>query len=149
MNAKLLRSDGLYTDGLSSATGNPQIDNTAQQAQSYPITYGIPPAANIPALASNIVSQGMHQGPMTWHVLLQALHIADQDDQVVKLLTDTSSDGPAKLLQEGGTYMWESWDPGCATVAPCTPTQSSSDSMSHGWGSWGVDDMVSTLIGVT
>ena len=67
-------------------------------------------------LGANLVAQGMHQGPMTWHVLLTALHKADQDDQIVKLLTDASADGPAKILAEDGTYMWESWDPGCATV---------------------------------
>jgi hypothetical protein len=149
MNAKLLRPDGLYTDGLSSATGNPQIDNTAQQAQSYPVMYGIAPASDTATLSSDIVAQGMHQGPMTWHVLLSALAKTGQDDQIVKLLTDPTADGPAKILAEGGTYMWESWDPGCATVAPCTPTQSSSDSMSHGWGSWGSVDMIETLLGVS
>jgi hypothetical protein len=149
MNAKLLRPDGLYTDGLSSATGNPQIDNTAQQAQTYPIEYGIAPAANMPALTDNIVAQGMHQGPMTWHVLLDALAKAGQYDQIVKLLTDSSSDGPAKTMAEGGTYMWEQWDPGCAT-SPCSnPSQSSSESQSHGWGSWGVVDMTESLLGVS
>ena len=37
--------DGLYTDGLSSAAGNPQIANAAQHAQTYPIYYGVAPAA--------------------------------------------------------------------------------------------------------
>jgi hypothetical protein len=92
----------------------------------------------------------MHQGPMTWHVLLDALHKTGHDDQIVKLLTDPTSDGPAKTLAEGGTYMWEQWDPGCTTVSPCTnPSQTSSESFSHGWGSWGVVDMLETLLGVS
>ena len=73
INAKLTRPDGLYTDGLSSAAGNPQIANTAQHAQTYPVYYGVAPAANKSALAANIKAQGMKQGPMTWHVLLKAL----------------------------------------------------------------------------
>ena len=54
INAKLIRPDGLYTDGLSSAAGNPQIDNTAQHAQTYPLYYGVAPAANRAKLADNI-----------------------------------------------------------------------------------------------
>ena len=46
INAKLTRADGLYTDGLSSADGNPQIANAAQHAQTYPVYYGVAPAAN-------------------------------------------------------------------------------------------------------
>jgi Bacterial alpha-L-rhamnosidase C-terminal domain len=35
-------------------------------------------------------------------------------------------------------------------VAPCEdPSESSSESFSHGWGAWGVVDMIETLLGVT
>jgi hypothetical protein len=146
MNQKLIRPDGLYTDGLSSAAGNPQIDNTAQHAQSYPLYYGIAPAADRTTLLDKITSQGMNQGPMTWHVLLKALADGGRYDQVVKLLTDPSADGPARILDEQGTYMWEQWNPGCATTFPCNP--SNNESMSHGWGSWGIVDMVEELLGI-
>ncbi len=146
MNAKLLRPDGLYSDGLSSAAGNPQIDNHAQHAQSYPVYYGIAPAADRAALGNEIVAQGMHQGPMTWHVLLSALADTGRYDQIVKLLTDPDADGPARTLAEQGTYMWEQWNPGCDSF-PCNP--SNNESMSHGWGSWGVVDMVESLLGVS
>lgn len=42
--------------------------------------------------------------------------------------------------------MWEQWNPGCATTWPCNPTNN--ESMSHGWGSWGIVDMVESLLGV-
>jgi hypothetical protein len=136
MNAKLIRPDGLYTDGLSSAAGNPQIDNAAQHAQSYPLYYGIAPAGNRAKLLDKITAQGMNQGPMTWHVLLRALADGGRYDQVVKLLTDETADGPAKILAEQGTYMWEEWNP------------TGANSLSHGWGSWGIVDMVEELLGV-
>ena len=63
INAKLIRPDGLYTDGLSSAAGNPQIDNTAQHAQTYPIYYGVAPAANSAALAGQDHRPGHEAGP--------------------------------------------------------------------------------------
>ncbi len=144
MNAKLIRPDGLYTDGLTAA--NAQIDNHAQHAQTYPIYYDIAPSANTAALTNDIVAQGMHQGPMTWHILLSALAKSGRYDQLVKLLTDHNADGPARILDQQGTFMWEQWNPGC-DAWPCNP--SNNESESHGWGSWGVVDMVESLLGVS
>ena len=146
MNAKLINADGLYTDGLSTAAGNPQIANTAQHAQTYPLVYGVAPAANKAALLDKITAQGMNQGPMTWHILLKALADNGRIDQVVKLLTDANADGPARTLAQQGTFMWEQWNPGCATTWPCNPTNN--ESMSHGWGSWGIVDMIESLAGI-
>jgi hypothetical protein len=149
MNRRLRLPDGRYSDGLSAAAGNPQIPNAAQHAQTFPIYHGVAPADAHEALADHIVGQGMRQGPMTWHKLLRALALTGRDDQIVELLTDEASDGPAKILAQGGTFMWEQWDPGCP-VAPCTnPSESSSESFSHGWGAWGVVDMIESLLGVT
>jgi len=92
----------------------------------------------------------MQQGPMTLRTLLEALRVVDRPDTIVDILTDPTHDGPAQVLAEGGTFMWEQWDPGCTTTSPCTnPSQSSNESMSHGWGSWGVVDMLETLLGVS
>ena len=147
INDKLTLPNGLYSDGLAEADGS-QIANSAQHAQTYPIHFGIAPRARWPRLADAIVAQGMKQGPMTWHVLLNALALAGRDDQIVKLMTDARADGPARTLAEGGTFMWEQWSPGCA-VSPCDdPAQSNSESQSHGWGSWGIVDMIETLLGV-
>jgi hypothetical protein len=144
MNDKLIRaSDGLYADGLNNAGA--QIGNHAQHAQTYPVYYGIVPAANQAGVVNEIVAQGMHQGPMTWHVLLKALADSGRYDQIVKLLTNANADGPARILAEQGTFMWEQWNPGCDSW-PCNPTNN--ESMSHGWGSWGIVDMVESLLGV-
>jgi hypothetical protein len=150
INAKLRLPSGLYSDGLSSAPGNPQIANAAQHAQTYPIYYGVAPDDARDMLGDHIVGQGMRQGPMTWHKLLKALALTGREDQIVELLTDPSADGPAKILAQQGTFMWEQWNPGCAT-APCTTpiSESSSESFSHGWGAWGVVDMIETLLGVS
>ena len=146
INTKLTRADGLYTDGLSSAAGNPQIENAAQHAQTYPVYYGVAPAANRAALAANIKAQGMKQGPMTWHVLLKALTDLGDYDQVVKLMTDENADGPARTLAQQGTFMWEQWNPGCNNGWPCAPTNN--ESMSHGWGAWGIVDQIESLAGI-
>ena len=137
INAKLTRADGLYTDGLSSADGNPQIANAAQHAQTYPVYYGVAPAAKRSALAANIKAQGMKQGPMTWHVLLKALTDLGDYDQVVKLMTDANADGPARTLAQQGTFMWEQWNPGCTTAGPAPrPTTSRCRTAGARGGSW-------------
>ena len=62
---------------------------------------------------------------MTWHVLLKALADLGRYDQVVKLMTDPNADGPARTLAQQGTFMWEQWNPGCATAGRATrPTTS-------------------------
>ena len=82
---------------------------------------------------------------MTWHVLLKALTDLGDYDQVVKLMTDENADGPARTLAQQGTFMWEQWNPGCSNGWPCAPTNN--ESMSHGWGAWGIVDMIESLAG--
>jgi hypothetical protein len=87
---------------------------------------------------------------MTLRQLLAALHETGQSDAIVRLLTNPAADGPARTLAEGGTFMWEQWTPGC-TVAGCTGAQvnqSSSESMSHGWGAAGISDILRSLLGL-
>ena len=97
-------------------------------------------------LADTITAQGMKQGPMTWHVLLKALTDTGRYDQVVKLMTDPGADGPARTLAQQGTFMWEQWNPGCSAGWPCVPTNN--ESMSHGWGAWGLVDQIESLLGI-
>ncbi len=80
-----------------------------------------------------------------------ALGRTGRTDALVSLLTDPAGDGPARVLAEGGTFMWEQWTPGCA-VASCRGSavnQRNSESFSHGWGSAGIDGILESLLGVT
>ncbi|HVV24242.1 MAG TPA: alpha-L-rhamnosidase N-terminal domain-containing protein [Pseudonocardiaceae bacterium] len=141
---------GLYSDGLATGTLQP-IAHYSEHAQTYAVDYGIAPASSYPALGDYITAQGMRQGPMDLRELETALRLTDRPDTLVSLLTDPNADGPAKILAEGGTYMWEQWDPGCTTVAPCggsAVSQSDNTSFSHGWGSSGIVDILEGLLGV-
>jgi hypothetical protein len=102
-------------------------------------------------LGNYISGLGMQQGPMTLRQLLAALRITGRPDAIVRLLTDSAADGPAKTLAEGGTFMWEQWTPGCP-IPSCRRTQvnqSSNESLSHGWGSAGIVEILQALLGVT
>lgn len=160
VNTKLVEPGGLYDDGLSPASGNPQIGNASEHDQSFAVTEGVAPAASYPSLGAYLASQGMQQGPMDLGQLEQALIATGQPAALVSLLTDPTADGPAKILAEGGTSMWEQWDPGCSApggapgdnTASCVGAgiyQASSDSFSHGWGSVGVVGILQGLLGVT
>jgi hypothetical protein len=152
MNHYLLNTDtGLYSDGLA-VDSRARIESYSQHAQSYALTYGIAPQSDYATLGAKIAADGMHQGPMDLRQLETGLAKTGEDAALVKLLTDPAQDGPAKILAEGGTAMWEQWDPGCTTVSPCSGSQVSqraNESFSHGWGSAGIVEMLQTLLGIT
>lgn len=140
---------GRYVDGLALSTGQ-QIPNHSQHAQSFPVAYGVAPPSSYSDLGGYIGDLGMRQGPMTLRQLLAALQRTGRPETIVALLTDPTGDGPARVLAEGGTFLWEQWTPGC-TVAGCAGAQvnqSSSESYSHGWGAAGISAILQALLGV-
>jgi hypothetical protein len=177
INSKLTEPNGFYDDGMSvagsaqdvagncsAASGGALIGNYSQTDQTFAIVYGVAPGSSYPRLGTYIASQGMKQGPMDFGQLELALAEAGQPAALVQLLTNAAGDGPAKILAEGGTSMWEQWDPGCAAAggqagdndsyddtecAGSAISQNATDSFSHGWGSVGVYPVTRGLLGVT
>ncbi|WP_225636614.1 alpha-L-rhamnosidase-related protein [Streptomyces solaniscabiei] len=140
---------GAWTDGLTAA--GDRIAHQGQHAQTFPVAYGIADPSQYTALGDRIADMGMQQGPMTLRTLLDALRITDRPDALVDLLTDPTHDGPAQVLAEGGTFLWEQWTPGCSTSA-CTPdqvSQKTGDSFSHGWGGAGITGILEGVLGLT
>ena len=177
INAKLTEGRGLYADGYavagsaqdvagdcSAASGGALIANASQLSQSFAVVDGVAPGTDYGRLGDFIASQGMKAGPMDFGQLEMSLVDTDQPAALITLLTSTAGDGPAKILAENGTSMWEQWDPGCSAPAgqagdnttytdeECNGSaisQASSDSFSHGWGSVGVYPMTRGLLGIT
>ena len=171
INATLVESNGLYDDGLTGPTtpctataGDALIGNHSQHDQSFAVVDGVAPTSSYPQLGAYIAAEGMKAGPMDVGQLEMSLVQTDQPAALVTLLTNTAGDGPAKILSEGGTSMWEEWDPGCSApggtatsqdtyndtvCAGAGISQTSSESLSHGWGSVGVYPMMRGLVGIT
>jgi hypothetical protein len=173
INSRLVESNGFYDDGMTvgapaspgtsactATSGDALIGNYSEHDQSFAVVYGVAPASAYPALGRYIASAGMQQGPMDLWQLELALVETGQPAALVALLTDTAADGPAKILAEGGTSMWEQWDPGCSApgggagdnTSSCVGTgisQNGTDSFSHGWGSGGLFPITRGLLGIT
>ncbi|MHC3470774.1 alpha-L-rhamnosidase-related protein [Streptomyces sp. 7R007] len=140
---------GAWSDGLT-ADGS-RIEHGGEHATTFPVANGVATPSEYAALGERITELGMQQGPMTLRTLLDALRITDRPDTLVDLLTDPTHDGPAQVLAEGGTFLWEQWTPGCATSA-CTGaqvSQSSNESFSHGWGGSGITGILEGVLGLT
>jgi Bacterial alpha-L-rhamnosidase 6 hairpin glycosidase domain/Bacterial alpha-L-rhamnosidase C-terminal domain len=173
VNSQLVEGNGLYDDGMTvgspaspgqspctATTGDALIGNYSEHDQTFAVVMGVAAPSSYQQLGTYIASQGMQQGPMDLWELELALVETGQPAALVSLLTNTAADGPAKILAEGGTSLWEQWDPGCSaagggvgdSTASCAGTgisQSSTDSFSHGWGSSGLFPITRGLLGIT
>jgi alpha-L-rhamnosidase len=122
INAKLLRADGIYIDGLTSA--GKQSTHASQIANSYAVAFGVAPSSSWSQIGTYVAGLGMQQGPMTAHFLLQALNDAGKTDQVIARLTDKTGIGWANILSHEG------------------------NSESHGWGAEALVDILESLLGL-
>jgi alpha-L-rhamnosidase len=137
INAHLTRPDGIYIDGLE-PNGAPST-HASQQANALALAYGVVPPARVAAVGAFVLSLGIAVGPDHGFELLEALHTASLDSEVVHTLTNTAVPGWAQNMRDGGTFTWETW----------TPNDLIGDSMSHGWGSSALVAMQEALVGVT
>ena len=136
VGAHLIRPDGVYVDGLR-ADGT-QSGHASQQANAMALAAGLVPARRQATVAGHVVRLGMAMGPMTAEALLTALHAAGRDGDLVAMLTNRHQAGWANILDRGGTFTWEAWN----------PIDAEGDSMSHGWGSTVLVAMQEALLGV-
>jgi alpha-L-rhamnosidase len=136
VNARLVRADGVYVDGLQ-ADGS-LSPHASQQVNASALAYGVVPPARVKAVGAYVASLGISVSPDHGLELLRALHAAGLDDDLVNLLTNTRIPGWAHIVAAGGTFTWEVW----------VPSDDIGDSMSHGWGSCALVAMQEVLLGV-
>jgi alpha-L-rhamnosidase len=135
MNETLRRPDGTYVDGL--LADGTQSSHAGQHATSYAVAFGIAPEADLPALGDYLAGLGMRQGPMTAHVLVEALADSGADAGLLDLLTNEDDYGWAGWLADGGTFTPEAWE-----------LSGSANSASHGWGSNVAVDVLDSVLGI-
>ena len=137
VNRRTVTPDGLYSDGLSRSGA--RSPHASQLANASALAYGVAPAARTAHVAAFVASQDISVEPDHGLELLRALEIGGRSPDVVRILTDASFPGWARILADGGTFTWEAW----------TPSDAYGDSMSHGWGSSALVAIEETVLGVT
>jgi alpha-L-rhamnosidase len=137
VNARLVRSDGIYVDGLH-ADGS-LSPHASQQVNASALAYGVVPPARVKAVGAYVAGLGISVSPDHGLELLRALHTAGLDNELIGTLTNTRIPGWAHIVAAGGTFTWETW----------VPSDDIGDSMSHGWGSCALVAMQEVLLGIT
>jgi alpha-L-rhamnosidase len=135
MRKRLERPDGVFVDGLR-ADGT-RSTHVSQQANAYALAFGIVPPRSAQHVADTVIGLKTAMGVVNYHVLLEALHDTGHDDAIVTALTDADRPGYARILSEGATFTWESWD-----------ARQTGDSESHGWGSTVLAVLQDDILGV-
>ncbi|MDQ1481051.1 MAG: alpha-L-rhamnosidase [Actinomycetota bacterium] len=135
IDAHLRRTSGILVDGLE-ADGTPS-EHASQIANAYALAFGLVPPAQVDAVADYVVRLGNQIGVSTFQSLLDALRAAGRDDAFIAALTDPKRPGYARILQEGATFTWESWD-----------ARQTGDSESHGFGSTVLRTLQDDVLGV-
>jgi len=135
IDAHLRLADGVFVDGLH-ADGTPSA-HSSQLANAYGVVYFRSSPQEERAIARHLVALKNAMGVSTFPNLLLALHDLGRDDAMVAAITDARRPGYARILAEGGTYIWESWD-----------ARQTGDSESHAWGSPVLDVLQDDVLGV-
>jgi alpha-L-rhamnosidase len=136
VNARLVRADGIYCDGLhADGTLSP---HASQQVNAAALAYGVVPAAGVSAVGAYVAGLGISVSPDHGLELLRALHAAGLDDHLIALLTNTGIPGWAHTVAAGGTFTWEVW----------VPSDVIGDSLAHGRGSCALVALQEVLLGV-
>jgi len=135
INTQLINSNGVYHDGLH-ADLSPST-HISQHANMYPMAIGIVPPANRAAVIDQIKKLKMSVGMVTVRYLPEAIGQADEGAHLINLYTNTEWDGWAKIIKEGASVTWESWD------APAR-----NESTSHPWGAAGLLGIENYILGI-
>jgi len=136
INGKLLNADGVYIDGLR-ADGTAST-HVSQHANMFPLALGIVPAKNRPSVIDAVKARHMSVGMVTVRWLVQALGESDQGPALLDLFTNATQPGWARCLAHGATATWESWN----------SDQVADESMSHAWGSIGLEGYYRYILGI-
>jgi alpha-L-rhamnosidase len=159
INAHLLLPAGYYTDGLDahgkpvsptdelctcSGAVSPQVNNALA------LQFGIVPPSDIATATSYILSMPFSPPVVSAADVLDALRTTGRDRDILRILTDASQPGWARILAQGGTFGWEMWKPDDRDVLtpPLASLLGNGDSRSHGFGSNVLVAIQQSMLGV-
>ena len=135
MNKRLINDADVYIDGISS--DGVKSEHASQQANMLPVALGIVPDRCRQSVLNHIKELKMSSGMVTVPWLIRAIGQSDEGKHLIELYTNDDWYGWARCLSLGATATWESWD-----------ADTSGQSMSHGWGTAGLEGYVRYILGI-
>mgnify|MGYP000085478773 CR=1 FL=1 len=135
MNKQLINDAGCYVDGLNSR-GEPS-SHVSQHANMFPLALGIVPKEHLEKVINEVKKQQMSVGMVTLPWLIRAIGEANEGEHLIELFTNSEWLGWARCLSLGATATWEEWD-----------AYSTESSMSHAWGTSGLEGYVRYILGI-
>ena len=134
LNQTVLK-DGVYVDGLG-ADGTPS-SHVSQHANIFPLALGFVPEAQRASVIEAIKERKMSVGMVVLPWLIRAIGESGDGAHLVELFTNEQWDGWAQCLAKGATCTWESWD-----------AARTKQSLSHAWGTSGLEGYVRYILGI-
>ena len=132
MNRLLINpSTGLYVDGIGT-------NHSSEQANLFPLAFGIPPKKDQARIADFLVRQGMKCSVYGAQYLLPALYRAQKGQAALNLLASTSRHSWMHMIAEGSTVTTEAW----------TFRSKPNEDWNHVWGSAPANIIPRYLMGV-
>lgn len=101
-----LHDGELFVDGCDAHNAS---DHASQHANALALAVGIVPKPSTETVTNYVLDSGMEMGPMMVPWLLEALQTRQRPAAMIELLTDPTADGWANVLEQDGTFTWESW----------------------------------------
>ncbi len=119
INARLLRGDGSYLDGIGT-------EHRAQHATAFAVALGVVPDSHRAAAGRWLAAQDMRMSVYGAQFLLEALFLSGQPRAALALMTSRARFSWLHMIDDlGATIAMEAWDP---AIKPNT-------TFSHAWGS--------------
>ena len=135
INTNLINDNGVYIDGI--YADKTQSTHVTQHSNILPYALNIAPEEKNNQIVEEIKTRKMNVGMVCLRWLIESIGKANQGEHLIDLYTNSAWDGWAKIITQGATVTWESWN-----------AIDKNESLSHPWGAVGLVAIQKYILGI-
>ena len=135
INTNLINDNGVYIDGI--YADKTQSTHVTQHSNILPYALNIAPEEKNNQIVEEIKTRKMNVGMVCLRWLIESIGKANEGEHLIDLYTNSAWDGWAKILTQGATVTWESWN-----------AIDKNESLSHPWGAVGLVAIQKYILGI-
>ena len=135
INTNLINDNGVYIDGI--YVDKTQSTHVTQHSNILPYALNIAPEEKNNQIVEEIKTRKMNVGMVCLRWLIESIGKANEGEHLIDLYTNSAWDGWAKILTQGATVTWESWN-----------AIDKNESLSHPWGAVGLVAIQKYILGI-